>query len=391
MSLLFSLDNILLNESNDIIDIDNIECMNNSLKNYSFIQEGYNFILELNSDYITAEKTFCEAVLGSYGNDNIINESFNGFFDKIKAIIHKFIDWIKKIFKEFSIKIHSLVSSDKYIKKNHKLLNKFDDSKDEFEFEGYEFSNINNASIPANNALDAFSEDNDGKGYLDTWYSGSGTDEEKTNELNNNLNQKLSNLQDNMEDFYDSFRARVINRTDESYDSNEYGEVLFKLFRSDETSPSSITVDSSLINEIYHRFDGYKETVKSIEKTQKDIIKNYQDLEKYLDKMIKLSKEGEKLKLSISDTSSIYVNKQIESLGDVTNRKSNNEIKNKSTFDIMDNYLKVQSTKINEMCQIHTRAFTAKLEAAKDCFKQDKKILYKALSKVAKRSNKSDY
>ena len=391
MSLLFSLDNILLNESNDIIDIDNIECMNNSLKNYSFVQEGYNFILEMNSDYITAEKTFCEAVLGSYGNDNIINESFSGFFDKIKAIIHKFIDWIKKIFKEFSIKIHSLVSSDKYIKKNHKLLNKFDDSKDEFEFEGYEFSNINNTTIPANNALDAFSEDNDGKGYLNTWYGDSGTDEEKTNELNSNLNQKLSNLQDNMEDFYDSFRAKVINKTGESYDSSEYGEVLFKLFRSDETSPSSITVDSSLINEIYNRFDGYKETVKSIEKTQKDIIKNYQDLEKYLDKMIKLSKEGEKLKLSISDTSSIYVNKQIETLGDVNTRKSDNEIKNKSTFDIMNNYLKVQSTKINEMCQIHTRAFTAKLEAAKDCFKQDKKILYKALSKVAKRSNKSDY
>ena len=391
MSLLFSLDNILLNESNDIIDIDNIECMDNSLKNYSFVQEGYNFILEMNSDYIAAEKTFCEAVLGSYGNDNIINESFSGFFDKIKAIIHKFIDWVKKIFKEFSIKIHSLVSSDKYIKKNHKLLDKFDDSKDEFEFEGYEFSNINNASIPANNALDAFSEDNDGKGYLDIWYDGSGTDEEKTNELNNNLNQKLSSLQDNMEDFYDSFRAKVINKNGESYDSNEYGEVLFKLFRSDETSPSSITVDSSLINEIYHRFDNYKETIKSIEKTQKDIIKNYQDLEKYLDKMIKLSKEGEKLKLSISDTSSIYVNKQIESLGNVNSRKSNNEIKNKSTFDIMNNYLKVQSTKINEMCQIHTRAFTAKLEAAKDCFKQDKKVLYKALSKVAKRSNKSDY
>lgn len=391
MSLLFSLDNILLNESNDIIDIDNIECIDNSLKNYSFVQEGYNFILEMNSDYIAAEKTFCEAVLGSYGNDNIINESFSGFFDKIKTIIHKFIDWVKKIFKEFSIKIHSLVSSDKYIKKNHKLLDKFDDSKDEFEFEGYEFSNINNTSIPANNALDAFSEDNDGKGYLDIWYNGSGTDEEKTNELNNNLNQKLSSLQDNMEDFYDSFRAKVINKNGESYDSNEYGEVLFKLFRSDETSPSSITVDSSLINEIYHRFDNYKETIKSIEKTQKDIIKNYQDLEKYLDKMIKLSKEGEKLKLSISDTSSVYVDSQIKSLGNVNSRKSDNEIKNKSTFDIMNNYLKVQSTKINEMCQIHTRAFTAKLEAAKDCFKQDKKVLYKALSKVAKRSNKSDY
>ena len=43
------------------------------------------------------------------------------------------------------------------------------------------------------------------------------------------------------------------------------------------------------------------------------------------------------------------------------------------------------------MCTIHTQAFTAKLEAAKDCFKQDKKILYKALQQVVKRSNKPGF
>ena len=56
----------------------------------------------------------------------------------------------------------------------------------------------------------------------------------------------------------------------------------------------------------------------------------------------------------------------------------------------MNNYLKVQSSKVSQMCSIHTQAFSAKLEAAKDQFKQDKKIIYKALQQIVKRSNKSN-
>ena len=126
---LFSLDNILLNESSTIdksINIDNIGYADIELKNYSFVQEGYDFILEIGRDYMNAEKAFYTEVLGSYGDDEIITESFDGFFNKIKDIIRKFIEWIKKIFKEFVVKINSLFSSEKYIKKNQKLLNKFE-------------------------------------------------------------------------------------------------------------------------------------------------------------------------------------------------------------------------------------------------------------------------
>ena len=125
---LFSLDNILLNESNDSsssntsINISNIGYLDNELTNHSFVQEGYDFILEMGRDYMNAEKTFYSNILGSYGDDNIITESFKGFFGKIKDIIKKFIEWIKKIFKEFVLKINSLFSSEKYIKKHHNYL-----------------------------------------------------------------------------------------------------------------------------------------------------------------------------------------------------------------------------------------------------------------------------
>ena len=60
-----------------------------------------------------------------------------------------------------------------------------------------------------------------------------------------------------------------------------------------------------------------------------------------------------------------------------------------AAFDSLNLWLKKQSTRVKRMCDIHSRAFSAKLEAAKDCFSQDKKILNKAIQQVIKRSNKN--
>ena len=393
---LFSLDNILLNESSTI-DIDNIGYIDTELKNHSFVQEGYDFILEIGRDYMNAEKTFYTEVLGSYGDNEIITESFDGFFNKIKEIINKFIEWIKKVFKQFVAKINALFNNEKYIKKNQKLLNKFE-SQDEFEFNGYEFTNIDKTNIPAANAQEAFIDGTNGKGYFNNWYTkgdyNDTTDPDKTlrngetETLNTTLDTSLTTLNDNLEDFYDAFRGKVIGK-DEKIDSNDYPNELFSFFRNDENTTSNITIDATYVLEAYRRFDKYKDLVKSIEKTQKDMIKDYEALEKYLDKMIKLTKSDGKNILSFTSVgSNQYVSNQISALG-VTDFSNKKTVYDTSTYDKMNNYLKTQSSKVSQMCTIHTQAFTAKLEAAKDQFKQDKKILYKALQQVIKRSNKS--
>ena len=394
---LFSLDNILLNESSTI-NIDNIGYMDTELKNQSFIQEGYDFILEIGRDYMNAEKTFYTEVLGSYGDNEIITESFDGFFNKIKEIINKFIEWIKKVFKQFVAKINALFNNEKYIKKNQKLLNKFE-SQDEFEFNGYEFTNIDKTNIPATNAQEAFIDETNGKGYFNNWYTKGDYNDTadpdrtlrngETETLNTTLDNSLTTLNDNLEDFYDAFRGKVIGKN-EKIDSNDYPNELFRFFRNDENTTSNITIDATYVLEAYRRFDKYKDLVKSIEKTQKDMIKDYEALEKYLDKMIKLTKSDSKNTLSFTSVgSNKYVSGQITALG-VTDFSAKT-VYDTSTYDKMNNYLKTQSSKVSQMCTIHTQAFTAKLEAAKDCFKQDKKILYKALQQVVKRSNKPGF
>lgn len=401
---LFSLDNILLNESSNSsnIDISNIGYLDSKDRNYSFVQEGYNFILEMNGYYMNAEKTFFSNILDSYGDNEIITESFSGFFNKIKDIIKKFIEWIKKIFKQFVLKMNALVSNEKYIKKHHKLLNKFD-SKDEFEYNGFNYTYINDSTIPADEALSAF-QGTSAEGYLstDNWYDARSsnldikndslkdTRNAQTTKLNTTLDNKLNELNDGLDDFYESFRGAVIKKN-EKYDNTEYADVLFRLFRDDDDTPSDITIDSTYVLEAYRRFDNYKETIKSIEKTQKNIIKDYEALEKYLDKLIKMNKEDNKL--SIDSSVNTYASSEIELLTNASNNKSldGKVFYDRSSFDKMNNYLKVQSSKVSQMCSIHTQAFSAKLEAAKDQFKQDKKIIYKALQQIVKRSNKPGF
>ena len=186
------------------------------------------------------------------------------------------------------------------------------------------------------------------------------------------------------------FRALVINKSNDKIDSSDFPNELFMIFRNGEDTPSDITIDSTYVMEAYRRFDKYKDVVKAIEKNQKAIIKDYEALEKYLDKFIKLNKEGKSQKIS-SDLSSSndFVSKQINYIGG--NELNDLQVFNTSTYDKLRNYYKSWATIINQMCTIHTQAFSAKLEAAKDCFKQDKAILYKALQKIVKRSNKPGF
>jgi|GEM_PF-2945391 len=423
---LFSLNNILLENDNttssSAIDIDNIGYVDNDVQRHSFVQEGYDAILEMNAFYCNAEKEFYTKVMGSYGDSAIINESFSDFFNKIKDIIKKFIEWIKKVFKEFAAKLAALVGSEKYIKKNAKLLNKFN-SEDEFEFQGYKYTHIESYDgIPQAKAVDAFKSSSDATdGVMDLSFANDfknsdggyynfGTDMNNrfgdlnadtkadkieidrrkavTEKINSDLSKRIDDISDKNEDFYEEFRGIVIGKANQKFDSREFTEELFRIFRDDSDSTSSITIDSGFINDAYRRFDKYKDVVKTIEKNKNDMVKDYEDLEKYLDKMIKYNKDTHKLDITTSGGRQ-YASDNLGRIG--FGMAATDHIYDSSTADKMQSLLKVYSARVSQMCQIHTQAFSAKLEAAKDCFKQDKQILNKAIQKILKRSDKEGF
>lgn len=426
---LFSLNNILLesdNTYNKSIDIDDIGYMDEAIREVSFVQEGYDAILEMNAYYCNAEKEFFYRIRESAGDSFIINEGFSDFFNKIKAIIKKFIEWVKKVFKEFAAKLAALVQSEKYIKKHKDLLNKFN-SEDEFEFQGYKFTEITGSSIPRSEAVDAFTT-GEGKGgfqqiTLDDIFKTSGfgdnekgyyqftKDEENlkgwdiasdvadrdteldrrkkaTEKINQTISNRIDEFTDGNEDFYDGFRAYVLNQSGKKLDSKEFSDECFKVFRNGEDSTESITIDYNFVQDSYRNFDKYKDTIKDIEKKKNEMIKDYEDLEKQLDKLIKYNKDTHKIEVD-KKVGRTNTQKYLQNLS--TNDFTSNIIYDSSTADRMQSLMKVYSARVNQMCQIHTQAFSAKLEAAKDCFKQDKQILNKAIQQILKRSNKEGF
>ena len=419
---LFSLNNILLEQdtthsTRDVIDIDNIGYMSAAIRETSFVQEGYNAILEMNAFYCNAEKEFYHKILESCGDDHIINEGFSEFFDNIKKIIKKFIKKKKKIFKEFAAKLAGLVQSEKYIKKHKDLFNKFS-SEDEFEFQGYNFTHVDTSTIPLANADDVFAageteanktnnysylnfskyfkSDDTGDYYNKIDVTNISFDNVNDNEatrrkaatekINKAISDDIDAITDNNEDFYEYFRGRVLGKT-EKLDSKEFSDECFKIFRDDSDSTSSITIDYNFVQEAYRRFDKYKDTTKAIEKLKNDIVKDYEDLEKRLDKMIKYNKDSHKLDITNDVGRGSHTT---DNLGRI-DFSNVHQLYDSSTADRMSSLLKVYSARVNQMCQIHTQAFTAKLDACKDCFKQDKQILNKAIQHILKRSNKEGF
>lgn len=399
---LFSLDNILVHENNRSdtrsIDINNITSTVDN-ENYSFVKESYTFVLGYTKEWNEANKTFYQNILESNDSQQIITESFSDFFSKAKEIIKKFIEFIKKIFREFAVKLNGLFKSEKYLIKNKSEFAKFT-SDDEFEFNGYNFTELYNHTIPKSEAAKAFYTDStlsirnynfsdmsvddikkygNTENYLDSNNPFSNNDKDKEASLKKYVDDKYKELQDRLDDYYDWFRGDVIGKSPIS--SSDYADELRKVFRNDEADSTDITIDASFVNEAYNRFDGYKKLIKSIEETKKAIEKDYNKLRDALEKSVKFEKDGNGVFFKFNPSSSYdYANTQTALFGPASDDKIatySSDVNNK-----IDMYIKAKINQVQQMSSIHTLAFSAKLQAAKDCFVQDKKILYKALAKI---------
>lgn len=414
---LFSLDNILLQENNDhstdIINLNNIGIIDNDVSNYSFVREGYKFILEKNKEFHDTDKIFYKTILESCGKDVVINEAFNDFFSKVKEIIKKFIEWIKKTVKNFIVKLNSLFKSDSYLKKNKNTFLKFS-SEHEFEFTGYKFTYINDPTIPLANAYDFI----DGLKYkMDNYYNdltdtkttvnadnSLTTDEDRNKEVAKKMNEKISSnietLEDGLDELYDKFRGIVLaGKSDNEISASDFSKELFELFRDGYSSTISITIDSNFVSEAYRRFDNYKDSIKSVEKTRDNIIKDYEKLEKSLDSAFKIVKDiknnaGKSTTTTYnldygSSSSNTYASARMNNFYGSGRNDDTKVLPDSTVGDKLNSYAKLLATVTNNMSSIHTQAFTAKLQAIKDCFSQDKKILYKALSIITKKKEET--
>lgn len=407
----FSLKNVLVTEQSVTntmsYDLNKIATPKES-ENYSFMPETYRFLESYNREYNNTLKTFYRNILESNNSQELITESFDSFFDKVHEIIKKFIEFIKKIFAKFVTKMHQLFKSESYLKKHEKEFSKFTND-DKFTIHGYKFTCLNDIDIPYSAAVDIFdssqlgltykgdlnltdsevditSTDNSQEDYS-TITGDDDTAKEKRQTIEKRaidaIDRQYDELVDNLDDFYDQFRGKLI-KVSYDIDSSDWEKELHAKFRDDQNEPIDIDIEYTDLNQALHRFKNYNDMVRSIEKTRNEIEKDYSKLEKALESAFKTERKTTSFKFN-TNHSNVYAQRNIQAIGGKTNidRVSTTEINNK-----IDSYMRAKVGQVQEMSSIHTMAFSAKLTAAKDCFVQDKSILYKALTKIQSHKNK---
>lgn len=339
----------------------------------SFFMETVDFLREYNSEIRNTKCNFYKAISESTSQE-VLTESFSSLFESFKKLLKKFLEFIKSLFSRFILKLHQLVGSDKYIIKNK---DKFKDFRSDYEFdiEGYNFtfkSDIPIINVKAKFDKDFLKLDFDTADYKST---------EKANKdtILTNITDLYDKYVDNSQDDLDSFRAECIGEQGR-IDSEDFPERLFEIYRNDSSDRETITVTGSVVQSSLVSFKNYKEFEKSVKKTKDKIEKEYDQIKKSIERLVHRDTTkgpNDTIKLVVdsdyngSTSDNIYVT---------------NEIRNK-----IDLYIKAVCDRVIEYSSIHSLAFSSKLDAIKDRYMQDKKILYGALNQIYKLGYKEEF
>lgn len=388
MGSLFNINNVLVTESSLYANTA-LEELTECHYKKSFMSMAYDYIAESTTFYYELNKNFYKTVLESYGDFYVINEAFEGFIDKVKEIIKKFLEFIKRVFNEFIARLNGMFRSEKYLKKHLKDLNKFT-SDHEFEYSGYEFTHIRD-SKPDVLVYDLV------MGSAVPIASGTVSQSANGGDLGKNIKDAYDKFKDELnEDYYDKVRGHLIDANG-GVTASDFPDELFAYFRDDSSDRTEFTVDSSRVIKAKTEFENYQDLRKGIERSKKDIEREYEDTRKALEKVIHVS--GKQVDLSTSNRMAAMAlgidgAEAGEKTRDLDNEVSvkNIQISGKTSAaeirSTIDLFVKAKVSQVQMLSNIHSQVFSAKLEAAKDEFIQNKTILYRALYKVLGKQQK---
>lgn len=338
------------------------------------IEESYfistlDFITEMKNEVRENSKVLYLSIMESGNDYEVINESFSDFFGKFKTIIDKFLAYIKSLFQRFITAMNKLVRSDKYLIKHEKDIRSFSDK---FDIDGYEYTF--NPNVPIINAAAAFNEE-----FIELNFEDIMTPNDNNETMQSDVKDRVvklySQLSSKLEgEYYDEFRSKVIGRDGGSIPQYDFVVELSKIFRDGYDSKHSITIDQDFALQAFNRFKEYKTTEAEVKKIKSRIDSEYKEIERKVGTVIKRNRDLDMNKLLGQDLNPAY-----DGNGSLSNITVSNDVWTKLNL-----YIELKVKQVTEMSTIHAMAFSYKLDALKECYVQDKKVLYKILSEVQK-------
>ena len=338
--------------------------------NESYFSIAIKELNTINYNYYNMNKILYRSLLEAEDNRVLITESFDDFIDGVKKIIDKFLDLIKRIASRFNTFMHKMIGSDKHLIKEKKTIMKFN-SDDEFTMDIYKYTYLDDPNFPKTQAYKEL-QGLDFNGYK---FESSPT----ANEFLTFVTSHYNTNKEGMDTFADEFRGKVITADDSStvpYPASEFGSELFKKYRGGENTRTNETITTSHVLEALTRFEGYDKNLRAVEKVKRELEQEYK----------KIKAECKSSYSSLADDNMPLFAKDGANKQAYLNAYNNADAKTKAKIDDQVKLImKLETDKIQNMCNIHAMAFSAKLDAIKEAYKQDKRLLYAALSRVKKK------
>lgn len=381
-------------------------------ENFNYHELGIRAASEIAANHNSFMKSIALSELAAFeqtGSTDVLYEAVDikGVFEKIKMFFKKIIEKIHKIFHTFIARMSAWFGGNASFAKTYEkeVVKGWGNVKNDWEFKGYHFTHISETKADTDSKFSVMIEGNgisgdaNEKGIktkltelitngLANFITNSSSDELKallsndTNDKNKNDNA-ITAVREKMDDIKDAMRFSIVqsirdghglpttikaNFSGSKYDSSEYTEELFKVFRNEEDSKESFE--------------------------KKDVLASYGGS---VAGMMTYIKEFDKIKTK-TESAERKITKAINKLIDDVSKAQNTnikEMKDDKTKTTLNEYLVQMSslyqTIYSAASEYVTQAFSAYLQAQKEACTQAKEIAVKVIGQSKKMTESYDY
>ena len=329
-------------------------------ENDSFFVETCQFLSQMDQELYDQNKAFYGALCESGGNEYLIQESFSEWVDYAKKIVHKVIDFLKALLNKFLVGINMLIKREGYLKNHEKDFSKFKEEHN-FHMNCYKFT-IEEVNCPKNTVITKFND------MLHEVYD---SEVSLGKEEPDGIHSAYDRFMDTIEDkYYDAIRAEVMNKPG-IVTAGDYSTELFEVFRDGSSAKDDTEITRTIVDESLLHFKNYSKMKSDLEKQRKQIEKEYNTISKQIDQIVEKTPKGDKK----------FKGYRYDPQGEDKDNFTEKEL-GKKVADDYELWTKSIANAVHEISSIHTAAYSARLDALKDRFSQDKAILYKALYRI---------
>lgn len=377
-------------------------------ENFNYHELGIRAASEIAANHNSFMKSIALSELAAFeqtGSTDVLYEAVDikGIFEKIKMFFKKIIEKIHKIFHTFIARMSAWFGGNASFAKTYEkeVVKGWGNVKNDWEFKGYHFTHISETKADTDAKFSVMIEGDGGAEQgikkkltdliangLANFIAGSSSDDLKAL-LNSNAKDKDKNdssiaaIREKMDDIKDAMRFSIIesiraghglpttlkaNFKGSKYDSSEYTEELFKVFRNGEDSKESFE--------------------------KKDVLASYGGS---VAGMMTYIKEFDKIKTK-TESAERKITKAIDKLIDDVSKAQNTsikEMKDDDTKTTINEYLvqlsSLYQTIYSAASEYITQAFSAYLQAQKEACTQAKEIAVKVIGQSKKMTESYDY